>query len=353
MPRRRPDRPTLATVAQAVGVSTATVSYSFNRPDKVSTAVRAQVLAEARRQGYSGPDPAARQLSRGRTDTLGLLFTDELPYAFTDPAAIAFIQGLATSCRSAGLNLLLVSTDSSGGRASAVDHAIVDGFVVYSVTPDDPHLARILERRLPTVAVDSPADVPGVDWVGPDDHAGGRAMGELVTGLGHRRIGILTAGARPFYSGPTGLATIERAVPTLERSRILGFAQALAAAGIEDLPIEQRPTNTPESGADALHALLDRRPDLTAVCAMMDLLALGALAAARERGLDVPGELTVTGYDDIPEAAAAGLTTVSQPLLDKGRIAGELYLSRRPGMAPRRRVLPLHLQARQSSGPPR
>ena len=65
------------------------------------------------------------------------------------------------------------------------------------------------------------------------------------------------------------------------------------------------------------------------------------------------GDFAVTGFDDIPEAAAAGLTTVSQPLLDKGRIAGELYLSRRPGMAPRRRVLPLHLQARQSSGPPR
>lgn len=352
MPRRRPDRPTLATVAQEVGVSTATVSYSFNRPDKVSAAVRARVLAEARRQGYSGPDPAARQLSRGRTDTLGLLFTDELPYAFTDPAAIAFIQGLSTSCRSAGLNLLLVSTDSSGGRSSAVDHAIVDGFVVYSVASDDPHLARILERRLPTVVVDFPPDVPGVDWVGPDDRAGGRAMGELVTGLGHRRIGIVTAGARPSYSGPTSLPTIERAAPTLERLRILGFADALAAAGVDDLTIEQRGANTQEAGADALDALLDRRPDLTAVCAMMDMLALGALTAARNRGLDVPGDLTVTGYDDIPGAAQAGLTTISQPLVDKGRIAGDLYLSRRPGMPPRRRLLPLHLQARRSSGPP-
>jgi len=126
----------------------------------------------------------------------------------------------------------------------------------------------------------------------------------------------------------------------------------LGSVGITDLPIEERPDNTPEAGADALHALLDRRPDITAVCALMDRLALGALRAAGERGLSVPGDLTVTGYDDIPEAADAELTTLSQPLIDKGRIAGELYLSHRAGDPPRRRVLPTHVRARGSSGPP-
>ena len=84
----------------------------------------------------------------------------------------------------------------------------------------------------------------------------------------------------------------------------------------------------------------------------MDVLALGALTAARERGLSVPRDLTITGYDDIPQAAVAGLTTVNQPLIDKGRIAGELYLSHRPGSPPRRRILPTRVQARATSGPP-
>jgi DNA-binding LacI/PurR family transcriptional regulator len=82
-------------------------------------------------------------------------------------------------------------------------------------------------------------------------------------------------------------------------------------------------------------------------------MALGALRATRERGVSVPADLTITGYDDIPQASVAGLTTVSQPLVDKGRIAGELYLSHRPGQPPRRRVLPTHVRVRSTSGPPR
>jgi len=351
MVRRTDRRPSLATVAEKVGVSKATVSNSFNRPEMVSAQVLARVLAEAERQNFAGPDPAARQLSRGRTDTLGLLFTDELSVAFTDPAAVAFIKGLAMSCQSAGLNMLLVSTESTGDRSSAVGNAVVDGFVVYSVPVDDPHLQRVLDRRLPTVVVDSPPAVPGVDWVGPDDRAGARALGSMLVELGHRRIGVITGTGRD-YSGRTDVATIDNEPASVHRNRILGLRDALAEVGIEDLPIEVRPENSADAGAEALHALLDRRPDLTAVCALMDLLALGALRAAEERGLSVPGQLTVTGYDDIPEAAVAGLTTVSQPLIDKGRIAGELYLSHRPGDAPRHRILPTHVQVRGTSGPP-
>jgi DNA-binding LacI/PurR family transcriptional regulator len=353
MARRSIQRPSLATVAERVGVSTATVSNSFNRPEKVSPEVLAAVLAEADRQGYSGPDPAARQLSRGRTDTLGLLFTDELSFAFKDPAAVEFIEGLAISCQSAGLNMLLVSTESTGGRAGAVGNAVVDGFVVYSVPTGDPHLQRILDRRLPTVVVDSPPEVPGVDWVGADDRAGARALGDLLVSLGHRQVGVIAGTGRIHYSGPAQAARIGDEPPSVRRSRILGLQDALSAAGIHDLAIEERPANTEAAGADALHELLDRRPDLTAVCALMDVMALGALRAARERGLSVPGDLTITGYDDIPQAAAAGLTTVSQPLIDKGRIAGELYLSHRPGRAPRRRILPTHVRVRSTSGVPR
>jgi DNA-binding LacI/PurR family transcriptional regulator len=352
MPRRVHDKPSLATVAAKVGVSTATVSNSFNRPEKVSPEVLARVLAEADRQGYAGPDPAARQLSRGRTDTLGLLFTGELSVAFRDPAAVAFIEGLATSCGSAGLNMLLISTESTGDRTSAVGNAVVDGFVVYSVPASDPHLRRILDRQLPTVVVDSPPDLPGVDWVGPDDRAGARALGEVLISLGHRRIGAIAGTGRGNYSGPAEGARIMDEPPSIHRNRVLGLKDALAAIGIDDLPVEERPDNSAAAGADALQALLDRRPDLTAICGLMDVLALGALTAARERGLSVPGDLTITGYDDIPQAAAAGLTTVNQPLIDKGRIAGELYLSHRPGTPPRRRILPTRVQARATSGPP-
>lgn len=353
MPRRTAGRPSLATIAEQVGVSTATVSNCFNRPEKVSPDVLQRVLAEAERQHYAGPDPAARQLSRGRTDTVGLLFTAELSYAFKDPAAVAFIEGLATSCQAAGQNMLLISAESSGGRSTAVGNAVVDGFVVFSVPTGDAHLQQILDRQLPTVVVDSPADLPGVDWVGPDDRAGARSLGEFLIGLGHRRIGVIAGTGRSGTSGRTDVARIEAEAASVHRNRILGLNDAAVAAGIDELAIEERPGNTVAAGVDALNALLDRRPDLTVVCALMDLLALGALRAAAERGLRVPQDLTITGYDDIPQAAAADLTTVNQPHTDKGRIAGELYLSHRAGDPPRRRILPTHVTVRGSSGPPR
>ena len=331
MPRRPAGRPSLATVAERLGVSTATVSNAFNRPGMVSATLRDRVLAEAARQGYTGPDPAARQLSRGRTDTLGLLFTGELSFAFGDPAAVGFVEGLAQSCQTAELNLLLIAADAAHHRPAAVGNAVVDGFVVYSVSPTDPHLRQILDRRLPTVVVDSPRDATGVDWVGSDDRAGGRSIGEYLTGLGHRRIGAIGAGPPESPIAGTADDTWAAGPDGVHRERLLGLQDAVRAVGIDDLPVELRPTNTMAAGRQAAATLLDRRPDLTAVVALTDLTALGALDLARDRDVPVPGRLSVTGYDDIPRAAAAGLTTVSQPLVDKGRIAGELYLSHRAG----------------------
>lgn len=354
MARRSTERPSLATVAAELGVSAASVSNVFNRPDRVSAELRARVLTAAERQGYAGPDPAARQLSRGRTDTLGLLFTGELSYAFKDPAAVAFLEGLSSSCQTAELNLLIISAESTSHRSGAVGNAIVDGFVVYAVGDDDPHFRQILDRQLPTVVVDSPRHTAGVDWVGPDDRAGARALGEVLVRLGHRRIGAIAAGrGGQSFSGPADDLSFAPAAASVFRDRVQGLRDALAVVGVTDLPVELRPANSVADGISACHALLDRRPDLTAVCALMDVMALGALEAAAARGLSVPDDLTVTGYDDIPRAAVVGLTTVSQPLVDKGRIAGELYLSRRPGMAPRRRELPTHIQLRGSSGVPR
>lgn len=352
MGRPSSQRPSLATVAAKVGVSTATVSNSFNRPEKVSSEVLARVLAEAARQRYVGPDPAARLLSRGRTDTLGLLFTGELAHAFHDPAAVAFLQGLSISCRNAGLNLLLISSEGSGDQRTAVANAVVDGFVVYSVSPQDAHLKQILDRQLPTVVVDSPTDVPGVDWVGAADRTGARALGQMLVTAGHRRIGVITAGVGSDVSGHDDRMRLENEPESVSGNRILGLLDALAPAGIADLWIEARPDNIAHAGGDALDSLLNRCRDLTAVCALMDVLAFGALKAARERGLSVPQQLTITGFDDVPQAATVGLTTVNQPLVDKGRVAGELYLSRRPGTPPRRRILSTSLRVRATSGPP-
>src|SRR5919112_2801827 len=124
-------RPTLKEVAAEVGVSPATVSNAYNRPDQLSEEVRERVMEAARRLGYAGPDPTARGLRRGRAGAIGVLYADRLSYAFADPAAVLFFEGVSRAAEEAGLGLLLVPGSISGRHdPEAVKGAAVDGFVV-------------------------------------------------------------------------------------------------------------------------------------------------------------------------------------------------------------------------------
>jgi DNA-binding LacI/PurR family transcriptional regulator len=344
-------KPSLARIAAELGVSTASVSNALNRPERVSAELRSRVVAVATRIGYAGPAAAARLLPNGRADAVGLLFTTPLPTAFRDPAAVAFLEGLAASCESARLKLLVLPVGAH--TPGAVSDAVVDGFIVYSLRDEDAMLPAVLDRGLPTVIVDAPRGVEGTDWVGSDDRAATRSLGAHLYSLGHRAVGILSPQLNEVrFNGPADPTRWRQSHYALMRSRIEGLHEGLRVDP-GSTPIEERCDPSVSSGAEAMHALLDRRPDLTAVCCLTDVLALGALKAARQRGLSIPDQLTITGYDDIPEAARAGLTTVAQPHVEKGRIAGELYLTAPTRSSDRRRVLPTHLEIRTTSGRPR
>jgi DNA-binding LacI/PurR family transcriptional regulator len=323
----------LATLARALGLSTATISNVYNRPEKVSAAVQQRVLDYAERVGYLGPDPAARQLRRGRAEALGLVFTDEMSFALRDPASVAFLHGLAQACEEASQNLLLMPAGPprEDGRVVSLASAAVDALTVYSVPDDDPHLRAVLRRGVPVVVVDQPRPVSGADWVGLDDRAATRELGRYLAELGHRRVGVITSRlASARYNGPVDDQRWLSGRYAVPRERIRGLRDGLFGKTVpgDALAIEERFETSEGAGASALHALLDRRPDLTLICCLADVLAVGALDAARQRGLDVPGDLSISGFDDIAEASRARLTTVHQPLDDKGRIAGELLLRR-------------------------
>ena len=326
-------RSSLATVAHALGLSTATISNVYNRPEKVSPTVQRRVLEYAERVGYLGPDPVARQLRRGRSEAIGLVFTDEMSFAFRDPASVAFLQGLAQACEEASHNLLLMPAGPprDDRRVVGVASAAIDALTVYSVPDEDPHLRAVLRRGVPVVVVDQPGPVAGADWVGLDDRVATRELGRHLAELGHRRIGVITSrlgSAR--HNGPVDEHRWRTAQYAVPRERIHGLREGLFTGGVPGgaILVEERFETSSASGAAALHALLDREPDLTVICCLADVLAIGALDAARQRQLDVPGDLSITGFDDIAEASRAHLTTVHQPLADKGRIAGELLLRR-------------------------
>jgi DNA-binding LacI/PurR family transcriptional regulator len=343
---------TLQTIADRLGVSRTTVSNAYNRPDQLAPELRERILAAARELGYAGPDPAARRLRSGGREAVGLLFTESLSYAFTDPAAVLFLRGFAHATEEAGVSVLVVPSlrGDAGGR-SRVRDAVVDAFCLYSMPHDTPDVLAAVERRLPLVVVDEP-HLEHAAFVGIDDRAGARMAGEHLTGLGHRELGIVSF--RMTDDGYRGPLTPERealgAYPvTLDR--LAGFRDAVQAAEARWTG-EEVEFNSVEEGAAGMRALLARRPEITAVFCDTDQLALGAIAAARDAGLSVPGDVSIVGFDDIPPAAAARLTTVRQPLLEKGLAAGRLIVEGEAA-AGRRVDLPLELVPRSSTAPPR
>ncbi|MGW4411468.1 LacI family DNA-binding transcriptional regulator [Nonomuraea sp. NPDC004702] len=345
-------RVTLQTIADRLGVSRATVSYAFSRPDQLSDGLRRRILEVADELGYAGPNPTARSLRLGRAGALGLLFSETLAYAFADPYALGFFQGLATAAEEAGVGLLILPLPHGDRRSDTVRDAVVDAFCVVSLPDGHPALAEVLARKLPVVVVDEPY-VPGHPFVGIDEPAAGAAAAAHVLGLGHRRVAVAMVGLHDDgHTGWADRARQEGAVFAAMRARRGGYQTACEQAGLDwdDVPFYEVARNSREAGRKAGHALLRLDPRPTAILTNTDVLALGVLDAAADLGLDVPGELSVVGFSD-SAAREAGLTTIRQAKQEIGEAAGRLLLS---GAAarPERRLFPYELIVRASTAPP-
>ncbi|WP_197378924.1 LacI family DNA-binding transcriptional regulator [Mycolicibacterium mengxianglii] len=359
-PRRRA---TLASLAAELKVSRTTISNAYNRPDQLSADLRERVFATAKQLGYAGPDPVARSLRTRKAGAVGLVTTEPLTYSFSDPAALNFVAGLAESCEEVGQGLMMVAVGPSRTVAegnSSVLSAGVDGFVVYSASADDPYLQSVLDRRLPVVLVDQPRDVPGTSMVCIDDRSAMRELADYVIGLGHREIGLLTMrlGREPLDGDPSATVAdpnrLESKLFHVQSERIGGVCDAMSAAGLDDkgLTIIESYEHGPTSGGGAAELALQTNPRITALMCTADVLAISAMDHLRARGVYVPGQISVTGFDGIPEAIKRGLTTVSQPSLEKGRRAGALLHSPPRDGLPVIDVLPTDLIRGRTVGPP-
>lgn len=334
MASRNTQRPSLAALAAELGVSRTTVSNAYNHPQQLSAELREQILATAERLGYLGPDPTARSLRTRRVGSVGVLFTDHLTYAFEDLASVDFLAGMAEA--SAGsqtsMTLVPVGPDSLDPTAAKqlVNSAVVDGFVVYSVAKGDPFLEAVHARGLPAVVCDQPADDHRMSFVGIDDHAAIAPAAQALVDAGHRNIGILCIrlDSEP-NNGPVSLERLEHAHHHVQRARVQGALEVFDAAGIPTgaVPIIERHINDPANNIDAARELLTTHPDVTAILCTTDTMAFGVLEYAKELGLRVPEDLSVTGFDGITPALNRELTTVLQPNKIKGERAGTLLYS--------------------------
>jgi DNA-binding LacI/PurR family transcriptional regulator len=319
-------RPTLATVAERVGVTAMTVSNAYNRPDKLSADLRERILDAARDLGYPGPHPVARSLRHGRTRSVGVLLGETLSYGFDDPGAVAFLGGVADECTAAGHNLLLLATGSED--ASVVRGAAVDGFILWSIPRGHPLLPAVLDRGLPLVMHGGPR-VPGVRHVHIDNRpAAGEVARHAVAG--GRRPAVISFKQRLPRRDRLRVGIPSHGVAyQVSADRLAGYADGIAAAGLDParVPVFEVSVNDRTHGRAAAAALLDQRPRPTAILAMSDELALGALAELSDRGLTVPGDVALTGWDDTAGSRTAGLTTVRQSLRDQGAACARLLLT--------------------------
>jgi LacI family transcriptional regulator len=334
-------RPKSEDVAALAGVSRTTVSFVLNdRPGaQISPATRERVLAAAASLGYQ-PHAAARGLAAGRTHTFGLVLRQSPEQVAEDALLAETVRGLAAAARTAGYRVLVEPLDlRDGGYAALIRSRGTDGLVVSGPRVDDDELASLARGGAPIVVQGSlpGADLPSVDV---DNVAASRAAVEHLISLGHRAIGCITNA--PFHYAAA-------------RERRDGYRQALQAAGlaVDDDLVEEANFDA-ASGRRAMARLLDRC-HVTAVFAASDVVAFGAMAAAREAGLRVPANLSIVGFDDIPLAAFIDppLTTVRVPAYDLGHAAGLALLDRIAGRGTGgRTTLPTELVIRSSTARP-
>jgi DNA-binding LacI/PurR family transcriptional regulator len=331
-------------------VSRMTVSNAFSRPDQLSAELRERILEVAGRLGYGGPDPLARGLRAGRIGAIGVLVTETLGFSLKDPYTTDVLAGIAEAAGAADTGLLLVPLPPGHAPGPLVQGAAVDGFIVFNLPDGHPAMDAANARGLPLVTIDGP-HLSKVPFVSIDERRASRELTEHVLAAGHRRLVLLTF--RVVDDGRVGEVDayrLDHATYNVTRERLHGILEATTAAG-DDIEVEIREVAEQRldiAQRDVLEAL-ERHTPPTAIMALSDRLALGILDTLHENGLAVPDDVSLTGFDDLDPAAAAGLTTVRQPGITKGRIAAQLLTGQVPApTAP----LPHELIVRSSVGPP-
>lgn len=317
---------TLKDVALQLGVSTATISNAFNRPDQLSATKREEILTACKRIGYTGPNKAAQILRKGQSNIVALILADNIEYMVSDPVASMFIKGVSSVLQSADKHLLLYA----GSAKSVSDVAdFVDGFICYGA-PENPVLGHELKQQdKPVVTVDfNLGDWPSVnidnEMAAYQIAKQAIAAGDEVAILGLKLIDSPTTCR--VHDSP--LLDTETAI---SHRRLDGYFRAMNEVGcdINNELIWHIPESRGNYSRQAAKEVLSISPRPNAILCMSDIIALELLQCALSMGLEIPQTLKITGFDGIDEAKRTRpqLTTVSQSSTDKGKRAAELFLS--------------------------
>ncbi|TIO73587.1 MAG: LacI family transcriptional regulator, partial [Mesorhizobium sp.] len=302
--------------------------------------------------GYAGPDPKGRLLRAGKVNAIGVGTTEPLSYFFEDPFARVMMAGISEACDATGAGIALVSAANQEKLAWNIQSALVDGFILFCIEGGSRLVELTRERRLPFVALELGFHDETISAIGVDNIAGGRLAARHLAELGHRRFAVLSL---TLGDDRTGFVTPERvrsAVYTGTRDRLAGYFEELSGFGVDtkSIPVfetenEQRST---WAGLEAIFAGGERP---TAILAMSDRMAMIAIDWLTARGLKVPEDVSVVGFDGVPDGALCDppLTTIAQPITEIGRRAARMILDY--DGAVRRETMGVELVVRASTGP--
>jgi DNA-binding LacI/PurR family transcriptional regulator len=302
---------TIRDVAEAAGVSTATVSRALRGLPNVDPATRDRIAAVASKLDYV-ISPSASRLASGRTGSIAVITPFISRWFFS-----TVLSGVESVLQAAGMDLLLMSVADTASGHHRLPPAPrlrrrVDGVLIIAMSPSDPQLRDVLNLGMPTSMIG--VNVGGVPSVMIDDVAAARIATQHLINLGHTRIGMISGSPAelPF---------------TAEFDRESGFRQAMEESGLETTPmLEAFGYFTIQGGEQAMTALLTQKNPPTAVFAMSDEMAFGALRSLRNHGLKPGVDISVVGVDGHDMSEHLELTTVVQPVFDLGRIAAEALL---------------------------
>jgi len=333
------DRPTLDQVAERAGVGRGTVSRVINGSPQVSEHTRRAVEAAVAELGYV-PNLAARALVTRRTDAVALVISESEERVFSEPFFAGVVRGISAAVSAAGRQLVLAL---AAGEERPLERYLtpqhVDGVLLVSLHGDDPLPELLRTRGLPVVLGGRPPSGYGGAYVDVDNVGGAQAGVAHLVACGRKRIATI-GGPRDMGAG---------------QDRLAGYRAALAAAGLEEDPgLLVEGDFSEVSGLQAMRSLLACHPDLDAVFAANDLMAIGALRALRESGRRVPEDVAVVGFDDSPLSRVTDppLSTVRQPVDEMGREMAEMLLrliTGADGDIQQSAVLPTELVVRASS----
>jgi DNA-binding LacI/PurR family transcriptional regulator len=328
--------PTLEDVADAAGVSRATASRVLNGSRRVSPSA-AEAVADAIARLHYVPNRAARSLANRQTMAIALVIPEDTERFFGDPFFAPVVRGITAELDETDYVLSLLLADPAAPSEKTVRYlhgGNVDGAIVVSHHARD-HFLLGLDDALPVVFGGRLERHDTAYWVDVDNAAAARAAAEHLIRSGRRRIAMIT--------GPHDMpSSVDRTTGWRTALEAHGLDASRSAAGDYTLP----------SGAEAMRALLAEHPDLDAVFVASDLMAAGALAVLRSRGVDVPRDVAVVGFDDSPSVLQGDLrlTTVSQPAEEMGATMARTLLALLRGEQPERHaVLPTRLLVRDTA----